>query len=90
MIERRTNMHFVDKEMPSEFSKQSRNGKDKGKDENLLSFDESADMTNSIGSEDYLPDTDGSFNDHVKHINGDYESPSNLRRGSKKRKNVPN
>ena len=59
----------------------------------MLSFEDSDNITNTIGSEDYIPDTDGSFDDHIKLIQGEFESPNKAKKAAKKKnvpKNVPN
>ena len=52
-----------------------------------MSFDDGDVLTNSIGEEDYIPDTDGSIDDHIKSINNGVESSVN--KAKKQSKNLP-
>ena len=61
--------------------------------EDSSSTDSNGVPDDTVGSEDYIPDSDddGGKSSHMKPVNGVYESPNKARRQSKpKRKNVPN
>jgi len=45
-------------------------------------------LTNTIGSEDFLPDSDGSFDDHIKPIHG-LEKGRTKRAPTNIKKNLP-
>ena len=61
-------------------------------DDNEITYESSSDATNTMGSEDYIPESDDDgHGGHMRPANDEHESPNKARRQSKpKRKNVPN